>query len=332
MTVWKGRPVLVTGASGFIGSHLVEKLVEQGATVRALVHYNSRSGLGALEDIPNETLARIEIVRGDLLDSWSVFEAVRDTEVIFHLGALIAIPYSYENPVHVVQTNVLGTTHVLQAARQFNVARILHVSTSEVYGTARYVPINEEHPLQGQSPYSASKIGAEKIAESYYCAYDLPVAIVRAFNTYGPRQSTRAVIPTIITQALSLEQITLGNLTPTRDLTFVTDTANGFMKAADPTNPHAVGRVINIGNGQEISVGALANKILQLIGREMPVVSNQQRVRPENSEVERLICDNSAAQTYLQWKPSVSLEEGLQRTIDWMQLNQNLYQPDKYQI
>jgi NAD dependent epimerase/dehydratase len=250
---WAGRRVLVTGAGGFIGSHLVERLVGLGARVRAFVRYNSRNDPGLLKLLPGATFQQVEIVAGDLRDAEAVAQASEGVEVVFHLGALIAIPYSYLHPQEVVETNVMGTLNVLMAARRHGVGRVVHTSSSEVHGTARYVPIDEEHPLQGQSPYSASKIGADKVAESFYCAYDLPVATIRPFNTYGPRQSARAVIPTIITQALGRDRICLGDLTPTRDFTFVQDTVEGFLLVAE--SPKAVGQEFNLGYDSEISIG-----------------------------------------------------------------------------
>jgi NAD dependent epimerase/dehydratase len=327
---WGERPVLVTGGSGFIGSHLVERLVGEGARVRALVHYNSRGGLGLLGELPAQVAGQVDVVAGDLLDPWSVAGAVQGSEVVFHLAALIAIPYSYRHPLHVVQTNVLGTTHVLEAARLHGVSRVLHISTSEVYGTARYVPIDEEHPLQGQSPYSASKIGAEKIAESYHRSFGLPVAVIRPFNTYGPRQSARAVIPTIIAQALTRDRVLLGSLTPTRDFTYVADIVHGLLLAADSLS--AVGQVTNIGSGAEISIGDLAHKILAIVGRDVPVEGDPRRLRPEDSEVERLLCDNRLARERLGWTPGVSLEDGLRRTIEWIRQHIERYHPDSYQV
>ncbi len=288
---WTGRRVLVTGAGGFIGSHLTEQLVNAGASVRAFIRYNSRRDLGSLSLLPPEKLQKIEIMFGDLADPQAVSHAVQGTEIIFHMGALIAIPYSYVNPIHVVQTNILGTTYILEAAQQHKAAYVVNISSSEVYGTALHVPIGEDHPLQGQSPYSASKIGAEKIAESYYRSFGLPVATLRPFNTYGPRQSARAVIPSIITQALTRDQIHLGNLNPTRDLNFVVDTANGMMMAAG--SDALLGRSTNIGTGTEISVGDLAHKIIAMIGRDVEIVQDTERLRPDKSEVERLLADST---------------------------------------
>ncbi len=327
---WHDLPVLVTGAGGFIGSTLTEELLRRGARVRAFVRYNSRGEAGWLETIDAQLRAKLEVVSGDLRDESAVLEALEGIDTVFHLGALIAIPYSYRHPREVVQTNVLGTLNVLEAARRTSPRRVVHTSTSEVYGTAQAVPISERHPLQGQSPYSASKIGADKIAESYYRAFDVPVVTVRPFNTYGPRQSARAVIPTIITQALVLPQIRLGALRPTRDLTFVGDTVAGFLAAAEA--PDVLGREINLGTGEEISIGELAAQILRLLGRDLPIVTDEDRLRPGKSEVERLLSDNSVARELMGWSPTVGLIEGLQRTIDWIRVNQRFYRAAEYQV
>ena len=330
MIDWSQRKVLVTGAAGFIGSHLTEQLVLAGASVRAFIRYNSRGDLGSLAMLPSETRGKIEIVFGDLSDPQAVANAVRGMDVVFHLGALIAIPYSYVNPIHVAQTNVMGTTYLLEATRQQKIEYIVNVSTSEVYGTALYVPIDEKHPLQGQSPYSASKIGAEKIAESYHCSFGVPVATVRPFNTYGPRQSARAVIPSIIIQALTCDTIQLGSLTPTRDLNFVLDTVHGMMHAVGCDA--LLGRSTNIGTGTEISVGDLANKIIRMIDRKVEIVQDTKRLRPINSEVERLLADSSFMRQTTGWKNQVSLEDGLAQTIDWISQHMGLYRPKEYAI
>jgi NAD dependent epimerase/dehydratase len=327
---WSDTRVLVTGAGGFIGSTLVEELLRRGARVRAFIRYNSRGDIGLLSTLDPDLAKSMEIVAGDLRDPAAVADAMRDAAVVFHLGALIAIPYSYIHPREVVETNVIGTVNVLEAARVTRPTRVIHTSTSEVYGTAVYAPIDEKHPLQGQSPYSASKIGADKVVESYHRAFGVPAVTVRPFNTYGPRQSARAVIPTIITQALSLPQITLGALSPTRDLTFVTDTVAGFIAAA--TTDAAIGREINLGTNDEISVGNLAQKILGIIGRSLPIVSSDDRKRPEKSEVERLRSDNSLALELLQWSPRVSLDDGLSRTIRWIEQNLGRYSVGTYQV
>lgn len=325
---WTDQQVLVTGAGGFIGSHLVERLVELGAKVRALIHYNSSGSYGWLEH--SQYRREIDFVLGDLRDRDSVCNAVRGVQYVFHLGALIAIPYSYYAPDSYIQTNVVGTLNVLQAARETGVARVVHTSTSEVYGTARYVPIDELHPLQGQSPYSASKIGADKLAEAFYLSFELPVITVRPFNTYGPRQSARAVIPTIITQCLTRGKASLGNLSPIRDLNFVTDTVEGLVKAAACTN--AIGQTINLGTGKEISVGNLANLIATLLGRTLQIESDESRVRPEGSEVERLLADNRLARTLFDWSPTVSLADGLKRTIAWFEKHIDDYKSATYSI
>ena len=327
---WAGRRVLITGAGGFIGSHLTESLVRAGAQVRALVHYNSRNDWGLLQALDPEVAAGIDVVPGDLRDPEAVRAAVQDREVVFHLGALIAIPYSYKHPVDVVQANVLGTLNILVAARAAGVARLVHTSTSEVYGTARYAPIDEEHPLQGQSPYAASKIGADKLAESYYRSFDLPVVTLRPFNTYGPRQSARAVIPTIIAQALTGDVVRLGALTPTRDLTYVEDTVDGFLRAG--SMPDVEGQTINLGTGQEIAVGALAERILALIGKPVRLETTAERLRPEKSEVLRLIADNRKAAALLDWRPRTSLDEGLARTIAWMRAELHRYKAGIYNV
>jgi NAD dependent epimerase/dehydratase len=327
---WKGKAVLVTGAGGFIASHLVEALVGAQAQVRAFVRYNSRGDPGLLRLLPEPALQGVEVVAGDLRDLAGMQAAMQGMEVVFHLGALIAIPYSYVHPAEVVETNVMGTLNVLLAGRESEVGRIVHTSTSEVYGTALRVPIDEGHPLQGQSPYSASKIGADKIAESFYRAFDLPVVTVRPFNTYGPRQSARAVIPTIISQALSQEVIRLGNLEARRDLTYVADTVAGFLKAGEAQGVE--GETFNLGSGQEVSIGELAGEILAQVGRPVRIEVDPARLRPEKSEVQRLLSDNQRARERLGWQPQVSLEEGLRRTIAWMREHLALYEPGRYQV
>ena len=327
---WEKQKVLVTGGSGFIGSHLVEKLVSLGADVRVLGHYNSQNRLGLLDTLPDEIKEKIRVIWGDIKEAESVEKAGQDCRVIFHLAALVGIPYSYRQPQDVVMTNVIGTLNVLKFARDSGAEKVVITSTSEVYGTARYVPIDENHPLQGQSPYSASKIAADKITESFYCTYDLPVAVCRPFNTYGPGQSMRAVIPTIITQALSRGEVRLGALSPTRDFTFVRDTVAGFIKIAE--SPRTVGEVINIGSGFEISIGDLALKICALTGKNVPVVSEEARQRPEKSEVNRLFAANKKARELVGWQPQVSLDDGLKQTISWMAAAADRYQPDKYYV
>jgi len=327
---WQDRPVLVTGAGGFIASHLVEALIARGARVRAFVRYNSRSDPGLLSLLPADSLAKVEIVAGDLRDLPAMQAAIRGVTHVFHLGALIAIPYSYVHPAEVVETNVIGTLNVLLAGREQGVERIIHTSTSEVYGTALRVPIDENHPLQGQSPYSASKIGADKLAESFYRSFDLPVVTVRPFNTYGPRQSARAVIPTIITQALTQDVIRLGNLEARRDLTYVSDTVNGFLRVAETTGIE--GETFNLGYGSEVSIGDLARQVIELIGKPVKIELDSARLRPEKSEVQRLLSDNRLAQQRLGWTPQVSLDEGLRQTIEWIRGHMEHYQPGKYRV
>ena len=293
-----------------------------------MVHYNSAGRRGWLDQSPLKN--DMEIVAGDITDGGSVSAAMQGRDVVFHLAALIAIPYSYSAPLSYVQTNIVGTLNVLEAARRLGTSRVIQTSTSEVYGTAQFVPISETHPLQGQSPYSASKIGADKLAESYFRSFELPVVTVRPFNTYGPRQSARAVLPTIITQCLAGKTVRLGSLTPTRDLNFVSDTAAGFMACA--AHPDAVGRTLNIGSGREISVGDLAQLTASLIGADVRIECEDQRLRPPGSEVERLLADNRLAAEVVGWKPVVSLETGLQRTIDWFRENAGSYRADVYNV
>jgi dTDP-glucose 4,6-dehydratase len=327
---WSNKQVLVTGAGGFIGSHLVERLVVEGARVRAFVRYNSRGDPGLLRYLPEEVFKKVELLAGDLRDDQAIRYAVKGCHTVFHLGAAISIPYSYIHPMEVAETNFMGTLNMLLACRELGVERLVHTSTSEVYGTARQVPISEEHPLQGQSPYSASKIGADKMVESFFCTYNLPVVTVRPFNTYGPRQSARAVIPTIITQALTQSRIQLGSLDTTRDFTFVDDTVAGFIKAAEISGVE--GRVFNLGVGQEIRVRDLANMVERKVGRPANIVVMPERLRPEKSEVLRLISDNRLAREHLGWQPEVSLDQGLDRTIDWISKNIEHYQPGIYQF
>lgn len=327
---WSGKRILVTGAGGFIASHLVERLVSKGAQVRAFVRYNSRNDVGMLRLISPDVFSQLEIVRGDLRDMEAVRGAVRGVDTVFHLGALIAIPYSYINPREVIDVNIMGTLNVLMAARDFSVRRVVHTSTSEVYGTAQYTPIDEAHPLQGQSPYSASKIGADKIAESFYRSFDVPVVTLRPFNTYGPRQSMRAVIPTIITQALTRDKVKLGNLDPSRDFTFVKDTANGFICLAEAKN--VLGHEINLGNDNTIRIGDLVDKIFGIIGKAPKVVADLQRVRPRKSEVMNLWASNQKAKELIGWEPHISLDEGLRLTIEWISTHLDLYRPDQYMM
>jgi NAD dependent epimerase/dehydratase len=326
---WSGRTVLVTGAGGFIGSHLVEHLVEAGATVRAFVHYNALNTAGWLDE--SGVKGRVEVVPGDIRDRDSLSRAMPGVDVVFHLAALIGIPYSYTAPASYVSTNVVGTLNVLQAARNAGVARVVHTSTSEVYGTARYVPIDEEHRLQAQSPYAATKIAADKLAESFHLSFsDMPVVIVRPFNTFGPRQSVRAVIPTIITQCLKGQVVKLGNTHPRRDLNFVTNIVEGFMLGGSV--PGIEGRTFNLGSGTEISVGILGRLIGDLLGKQIVIEQESERQRPERSEVDRLVADNSLAATVLGWTPAVSLEDGLRRTIAWVTDHQERFAANAYVV
>jgi dTDP-glucose 4,6-dehydratase len=322
--------ILVTGAGGFIGSHLTERVLALGGPVRAFVRYNSARSVGNLRFFSAERQERLEVVFGDLRDADAVRKAMDGVDTVFHLGALIAIPYSYLHPCDVFDVNVIGTLNVLTAARDLGVRRVIHTSTSEVFGTARYIPIDENHPRQGQSPYAASKIAADALCESFYCSYETPVTIVRPFNTYGPRQSARAVIPTIISQVLTQDVVKLGALHPTRDLTFVTDTAEGFLKAAQCDE--AVGQEFNLGVGETISIGDLAQKILELIGQDVRIVADEQRLRPEKSEVLQLLSNNAKAKRILGWEPQMSLEEGLRQTIDWVAAHLALFAPDQYVV
>jgi NAD dependent epimerase/dehydratase len=343
-------PVLVTGAGGFIGSHLTEALLGMGCRVRAMVHYNSQNNWGWLEEAVGDfgacssektgmgvrffalpTGGELEIVAGDIQDPFFVNEAVKGCTIVFHLAALIAIPYSYVAPASYVSTNIQGTLNVLQACRVNGVSRLVHTSTSEVYGTAQYTPIDEKHPVVGQSPYSASKIGADHLAESFYRSFDLPVSIIRPFNTFGPRQSARAVVPTIITQALSgAGVIRLGSLSPIRDLNYVKDTVAGFLAVAQ--SDKAIGKVTNIGRGEGISIGDLARKILSLCGPDARIETDSQRVRPDKSEVFELVCDDSLARELLGWQPRHTLDEGLGETVEWVRTCLRYYKAGIYNI
>jgi dTDP-glucose 4,6-dehydratase len=319
---WVGKRVLVTGAGGFIGSHLTERLVELGATTRAFVHYNALGQWGWLD----QSLYRndFEVIAGDICDRDSVSSAMEKADMVFHLAALIAIPYSYYAPISYVRTNVEGTLNVLQAAYQVGVQKMIHTSTSEVYGTAQYTPIDEAHPLQGQSPYSASKIGADKIAESFNRSFNVPVVTVRPFNTFGPRQSTRAVIPTVLTQAMTgVQEIRLGNLLPRRDMLFVEDTVQGFLLAAEAVNLE--GQVINLGTGHSLSVSDLAQSCLEVVNCNAKIVSDVARQRPQKSEVDLLICNASKARRLLGWTPKIAFREGLHRTADYIRANLSKY-------
>jgi dTDP-glucose 4,6-dehydratase len=327
-TSYENKSILVTGAGGFIGSHLAERLVREGAKVTALVHYNALGSQGWLQSSPLQK--EMDIVAGDICDPGFMQSIMEGQQIVFHLAALIAIPYSYVAPESYVRTNVMGTLNVLQAARRCGTERVLHTSTSEVYGTALYVPIDEKHPLQGQSPYSASKIGADKMAESFHLSFDTPVVTVRPFNTFGPRQSARAVIPTILSQILTRDEVKLGSLTPTRDLNYVDNTVEGYLAAG--SHPAAIGRTISFGSGVEISIADLAALIARIVGKDVPIREDDQRLRPSKSEVERLLADNTLAHKILGWSPTTDLETGLTRTIEWFRNNTHLYEADKYNI
>jgi dTDP-glucose 4,6-dehydratase len=318
----------VTGAGGFIGSHLTEKLALSGAKVKAFLRYNSRKDIGLLNYADPHILENIELVFGDLRDSDALQKVTQHIHTVFHLGAIISIPYTYIHPKDAIETNILGTTNILLASLQNNCEKIIHTSTSEVYGSAQYVPIDEQHPLHAQSPYAASKIAADKIAESFYCTYDMPVVTIRPFNTYGPRQSARAVIPAIISQILSKDSIQLGNLKTTRDFTFVDDTVDGFLQAG--LTAHLNGKTLNLGVGEEISIGDLTQKIAGLIDKNVKIESEEQRIRPPKSEVSRLLSDNCLAEKEMNWTPKISLDEGLTRTIQWLQNHLNHYDVHSY--
>ena len=321
--------VLVTGAGGFIGSHLAERLVREGCRVRAMVHYNALGSWGWLDQSPLKR--EMEIVAGDIADRDRVETLTAGASYVFHLAALIAIPYSYSAPMSYVRTNIEGTINVLQAARRYDCLRVLHTSTSEVYGTARTIPIGEDHPLQGQSPYSASKIGADKMAEAFAASFDVPVVTVRPFNTFGPRQSQRAVIPSLICQMLAGGEVRMGSQTPTRDFTYVDDTVNGFVAAA-LADDRVVGETIHLGTGSEISIGDLARELAALTGQSGQLRTEQERVRPVASEVERLCSNPEKAKRLMGWAPRVELREGLRRTIDWIRVNIDRYRPDSYTV
>jgi len=321
----EGASVLVTGAGGFIGSHLVERLVRHGARVTAMIHYDARADWSNLELVAPEVAGAFEVISGDVEDPFFVSTAVKGKDVVFHLAALIAIPYSYVSPASFVTTNVQGTLNVLEACRAHGIARLVHTSTSETYGTAIYTPIDEKHPLQAQSPYSASKIGADKLAESYHLSFGVPVATIRPFNTYGPRQSARAVIPTIVSQALASPVIRLGSLTPVRDLNFVLDTADGFIAVAE--SDAAVGEVVNVGTGSAVTIGQLADTIQRIVGSNKKIVLDEARVRPEKSEVMQLLCDRSKAAELTGWAPRYTLEQGLAETVAFVAANLDRFRP-----
>lgn len=329
--------VLVTGADGFIGSHLTEMLIRKGYDVRAFVLYNSFNSWGWLDDCEQDIAGKFEVFAGDIRDPYGVKKALQGCDAVLHLAALIGIPYSYHSPDTYIDTNIKGTLNVVQAARELGIAKIVHTSTSEVYGTAQFVPITEEHPLQGQSPYSASKIGADQIALSFYTSFETPVAVIRPFNTYGPRQSARAVIPTLITQIASgKKEIQLGSVSPTRDFSFVTDTANGFIKALE--SKQVIGKVTNLGSGFEISIGRTAELIAEMMGSAVSLITDSNRIRPEKSEVERLFASYQKAQERMGWQPEYGGEEGfkkgLEKTIQWFSNPANLsrYKINNYAI
>ncbi|MFC4322496.1 NAD-dependent 4,6-dehydratase LegB [Litchfieldia salsa] len=331
------KKILVTGADGFIGSHLTEELVRQGYSVRTFVYYNSFNSWGWLDQSPKEIKKELEVFAGDIRDPFGVKEAMKGCDVVLHLASLIAIPYSYHSPSTYVDTNITGTLNILQAARELNIKKVVHTSTSEVYGTAQYVPINEEHPLQGQSPYSASKIGADQMAMSFFRSFETPVAIIRPFNTYGPRQSARAVIPTIITQlANGKREIKLGAINPTRDFNYVKDTVNGFIAMMESEN--SIGEIINIGSNYEISIGETAHLIAEAMGVPIEIVTDEIRMRPEKSEVERLWADNKKAKEIIGWEPQYYGKEGFKKgiieTAKWFAIPENLksYKADVYNI
>lgn len=330
MQIKKSR-VLITGAGGFIGSHLTEELVKIGAEVKALVHYNSRNDWGKLEELPEDILSELEVVSGDIRDPFFVQKITKNVDVVFHLAAAIAIPFSYTAPYHYAETNIIGTLNILHACHINRVKKIVHTSTSEVYGTAKYVPIDENHPLQGQSPYSASKIAADKIAESFFCSFNLPVAIIRPFNTFGPRQSARAIIPSVISQIISgRKKIKAGSLEPVRDFTYVKDTVEGFIKIAQ--SDETAGEVINIGNGKGTTIKELICLITELTGRKIPISKDVARIRPPNSEVMKLICANEKAKRLLKWSPAYSLQEGLKETIRYIKDNLEKYKSEIYNL
>jgi dTDP-glucose 4,6-dehydratase len=326
----RGKAVLVTGAGGFIGGHLVERLVRETARVRAFVHYNSRGARGTLDWLEPESIGEIEVVLGELRDVESVTAAADGIDIVLHLGAHVGIPYSYANPRDFFEVNVLGTLNVAQAALRHGVEHVVHTSTSEVYGSARTIPITEGHPLEPQSPYAASKLAADKVMDSWHRSYDLPVTVVRPFNTYGPRQSARAIIPTIISQALAGSVVRLGSLHPRRDLTYVGDTVTAFVAAAQ--RPALAGGTIQLGTGHDVAVGDLVDLVAEVLGRPLEIENDPARVRAEKSEVDRLVSSPELARELLGWKPEVELREGLATTIEWMERNTARYRADHYVI
>lgn len=327
----KNKKIFITGAEGFIGSHLLELLIKEGAQITSMVQYNSFNKWGWIDTFSKEIKDNMNIVLGDIRDFDGLNKIIRGNEIIFHLAALIAIPYSYQSPMAYVKTNIEGTLNVLESARVNGLEKIIHTSTSETYGTAEYVPIDEKHPLKGQSPYSASKIAADKIAESYFCSYNLPIVTARPFNTYGPRQSARAIIPTIISQILSgQKKIYLGDLTPTRDFNYVKDTARGFIEISK--SDEVIGEVLNIGTGQEISMHDLVKKIIEIIGTEVEIIRDESRIRPQKSEVKRLLASNKKIIEKTNWKPEYTIEDGLEETINWIRNNMDIFKSNLYTV
>jgi NAD dependent epimerase/dehydratase len=327
---WTTKKVLITGADGFIGSHLTEKLISQGARVKAFVMYNSFNTWGWIDTFSPKDKEAAEIVCGNIRETDLLKQTLKGVDIVFHLAALIAIPYSYASPSSYIKTNVEGTLNLLQTSMDCDVQKVIHTSTSEVYGTAQYVPIDEKHPLQGQSPYSASKIGADMVAESFYRSFNLPVTTVRPFNTYGPRQSARAIIPTLILQMLKDTKIRVGSLHPIRDFTYVSDTVEGFIRAAEAEGTD--GEVINLGSSRGISIGELTNTLSQIVGKDVIIECDEERIRPVNSEVNQLLCNNQRARELIKWQPIVKLVEGLTKTVEWFKKNQQTYKSDLYNI
>ena len=327
---WKNKKVIITGSEGFIGSHLTEKLVSLGSQVTAFVLYNSFNSCGWIDTFKKEIRENVKIFFGDIRDEAIVRKALKDQEIVFHLAALIAIPYSYYAPRSFIETNVLGTLNIVQSSREFELMKVIHTSTSEVYGTAKYTPIDESHPLQGQSPYSASKIGADKVVESFYKSFNLPVAVIRPFNTFGPRQSARAVIPTIISQALIGNEVNLGNICAIRDMNYVKNTVKGFINIAQ--SDKSVGEVINIGSGVGLTVKEIVDIVSKLLNKNIKINLDEKRLRPEKSEVEVLICDYKKAENLINWTPEFSFEEGLIETINWIKNNSKYFKPEIYNI
>ena len=330
MSGWSGRRALVTGAGGFIGSHVVEELVRRGADVRAFVRYTSRGDHGWLEDLAPDVRASVDVYAGDLANPEAVAAATDGAAAILHLGALIPIPYSFRHPREFVAANVEGTLNVLEAARRAGVGRMVHTSTSEVYGSAQRVPMDESHPLHPQSPYAATKVAADQLVLSYVRSFELPAVVARPFNTYGPRQSARAIVPTLATQALARDVVRVGATSPTRDLTFVTDTAAGIVRCAEADG--VVGEVVNLGSGTEVTIGDLAVKVLEAVGRDVALETDPARMRPAAAEVDRLLADAAKAGSLLGWQPAVPLEDGLRRTVEWLRAHLDRYRPDDYAV